>query len=47
MVEERVLQSFHADPDIKKLAPELERAVAEGRLPASEAAERLWRANKH
>ncbi|VXC61790.1 putative GTPase CC_2483 [Oceanicaulis sp. 350] len=47
MVEEHVLQSFHADPDIKKLAPELERAVAEGRLPASEAAERLWRANKH
>ncbi|WP_440957409.1 methylmalonyl Co-A mutase-associated GTPase MeaB [Oceanicaulis sp. LC35] len=46
MVEERVLQSFHADPDIQTLAPELERAVSDGRLPASEAAERLWRANR-
>lgn len=46
MVEERVLAQFHADPDIKTLAPELERAVADGRLPASEAAERLWRANQ-
>jgi len=41
MVENRVLDAFKADPAVKSAAPELERAVAEGRLPASEAAERL------
>ena len=41
MVEGRVLDAFHADPAVKSAASELERAVCEGRLPASEAAERL------
>ena len=41
MVEARVLEAFHADPAVQSSAIELERAVAEGRLPASEAAERL------
>jgi LAO/AO transport system kinase len=41
MVHSRVLEAFNADPAIKAAAAELERAVAEGRLPASEAAERL------
>lgn len=41
MVEDRVLQDFKADPAVKAAAPELERAAIEGRLPASEAAERL------
>jgi LAO/AO transport system kinase len=41
MVEDRVLEAFKADPAVTTAAPELERAVAEGRLPASEAAERL------
>jgi LAO/AO transport system kinase len=41
MVEDRVLEAFRADPAVKAAGPELERAVAEGRLPASEAAERL------
>ncbi|MGX6647918.1 methylmalonyl Co-A mutase-associated GTPase MeaB [Maricaulaceae bacterium MS644] len=41
MVEDRVLEAFKADPAVKAAGPELERAVAEGRLPASEAAERL------
>lgn len=41
MVEERVLSAFHANPDVIKAASELERAVADNRLPASAAAERL------
>lgn len=41
MVEARVLERFKADPGVKSAGAELERAVAEGRLPASEAAERL------
>ncbi len=41
MVESRVLDAFKADPSVKSAAGELERAVASGRLPASEAAERL------
>lgn len=44
MVEARVLDAFHADPAVKSAGAELERAVAEGRLPASEAAERLLKA---
>ncbi|MFW6413614.1 MAG: methylmalonyl Co-A mutase-associated GTPase MeaB, partial [Oceanicaulis sp.] len=41
MVESRVLDAFRADGRVRTAAPELERAVADGRLPASEAAERL------
>lgn len=44
MVEERVLNAFHADPNVIKAASELERAVADNRLPASAAAERLLKA---
>lgn len=44
MVESRVLDAFHADAGVKSAAAELERAVSEGRLPASEAAERLLKA---
>jgi LAO/AO transport system kinase len=46
MVEDRVLEAFRTDSGVKAAAPALEQAVAEGRLPASEAAERLlkdWR----
>jgi LAO/AO transport system kinase len=46
MVEDRVLEAFKTDPAVTAAAPALEQAVAEGRLPASEAAERLlknWR----
>lgn len=46
MVEARVQEAFHADPQVRTSAPELERAVAEGRLPASEAAERLLKAGE-
>ncbi|XBQ16103.1 MAG: methylmalonyl Co-A mutase-associated GTPase MeaB [Oceanicaulis sp.] len=46
MVDSRVLETFKADPEVRAAAPELERAVAEGRLPASEAAERLLNANR-
>ena len=41
MVDARVLEAFHADPAVTSARGVLERAVAEGRLPASEAAERL------
>lgn len=44
MVESRVLDAFKADPSVTSAAGELERAVASGRLPASEAAERLLKA---
>jgi LAO/AO transport system kinase len=44
MIESRVLDAFKADPSVKSAAGELERAVASGRLPASEAAERLLKA---
>jgi LAO/AO transport system kinase len=44
MVEARVLEAFHADAQVKSASTELERAVAEGRLPASEAAQRLLKA---
>ena len=44
MVEARVLEAFKADPAVRTAAGELERAVSEGRLPASEAAERLLKA---
>jgi len=44
MVENRVLDAFKSDPSVKSAAGELERAVASGRLPASEAAERLLKA---
>ncbi len=44
MVEDRVLESFKADPSVTAAAARLEHAVAEGRLPASEAAERLLQA---
>ncbi|KAA5805136.1 methylmalonyl Co-A mutase-associated GTPase MeaB [Alkalicaulis satelles] len=44
MVEARVLDAFRADEAVKTAARELERAVASGRLPASEAAERLLKA---
>lgn len=46
MVEDRVLEAFRTDAGVTAAAPALEQAVAEGRLPASEAAERLlkdWR----
>ncbi|PWE17436.1 methylmalonyl Co-A mutase-associated GTPase MeaB [Marinicauda salina] len=46
MVEERVVAAFRADSAVKAALPGLEDAVAQGRLPASEAAERLlgeWR----
>ena len=46
MVEARVLEAFHADPAVRSARGELERAVAEGRLPASEAAERLLKAGR-
>jgi len=46
MVEERVLSAFHADPGVIKAASELERAVADNRLPASAAAERLLKAGR-
>lgn len=46
MVETRVLEAFRAAPQVTSAAGELERAVAEGRLPASEAAERLLAAYK-
>ena len=46
MVEARVLEAFHADASVKSVRGELERAVAEGRLPASEAAERLLQAQR-
>ncbi len=42
MVEERILTDFHGNIGVVRAAPELEHAVAEGRLPASEAAKRLW-----
>lgn len=44
MVEDRVLEAFKADPKVTAAAGSLEAAVAEGRLPASEAAERLLKA---
>ena len=44
MVEERVLADFKAQPGVNAAAPGLEQAVAEGRLPAGEAAERLLKA---
>ncbi len=46
MVEARVLEAFHADPAVRSARGELERAVAEGRLPASEAAQRLLKAGR-
>lgn len=48
MVEDRVLEAFKANPGVTAAAGSLEAAVAEGRLPASEAAERLLKArDKH
>jgi len=44
MVEARILERFRSDPAVRSAASELEQAVAEGRLPASEAAERLLKA---
>lgn len=41
MVDEGLAQRFRADPAVAALSPQLEREVAEGRLPASAAAERL------
>ena len=46
MVEDRLITDFKAAPDVRAAAGELERAVADGRLPASEAAERLLRSRK-
>jgi len=46
MVEARVLEAFHADPKVKAASADLEQAVAQGRLPASEAAERLLKADR-
>ncbi|MBI1265374.1 MAG: methylmalonyl Co-A mutase-associated GTPase MeaB [Alphaproteobacteria bacterium] len=46
MVEARVLDAFRSDPSVISAAAELERAVASGRLPASEAAERLLTAGR-
>lgn len=41
MVETRLLDAFKGSDSVVSAVPELERAVIEGRLPASEAAERL------
>ena len=46
MVEDRLIADFKADETVRAAAGELERAVADGRLPASEAAERLLRSRK-
>ncbi len=46
MVEDRVLETFKADPVVTQAAAELEQAVGEGRIPASEAAERLFNARR-
>ncbi len=46
MVEDRVLEAFKADPAVTAAAGALEQAVADGRLPASEAAERLLKAKR-
>lgn len=46
MVEARVLEAFHTNPKVKAAAAELEQAVAQGRLPASEAAERLLKTDR-
>lgn len=46
MVEARVLDAFRSDPSVRSAAAGLERAVASGRLPASEAAERLLTAGR-
>ncbi len=46
MVEDRLIADFKADPAVRSAAAELERAVADGRLPASEAAERLLHSRK-
>lgn len=46
MVDDGLIARFKADAAIRAKAPDLERAVSEGELPASEAAERLlalWR----
>ena len=41
MVKDHLNTLFHRHPDVKKLLPELERAVMKGELPASTAANRL------
>ncbi|MCC5982115.1 MAG: methylmalonyl Co-A mutase-associated GTPase MeaB [Oceanicaulis sp.] len=44
MIEADVLDKFRADPRVRAVLPGLEKDVAEGRLPASEAAERALKA---
>ena len=41
MVEDRLLSQFRADATVKKLVPELERAIAQGTMTPALAAERL------
>ncbi|HEY8479079.1 MAG TPA: methylmalonyl Co-A mutase-associated GTPase MeaB [Spirillospora sp.] len=44
MVRERLLAELHAHPEVRRLAPELERRVAEGALTPALAAERILEA---
>jgi len=41
MVEDRLVESFRADPNVSRLSPDLERAVRAGELPPTAAADRL------